>query len=233
MARWLAAAAVATVTGALAFWFALVHTVHRGTVTVPNLTGLEVARATAVLHDLGLRPRVDGEGVFSPDVPAGRVAEQEPPPGFHLKSGGEVVLRPSLGARTAEVPPVVGSSFQTAVRDLEIAGLQLGRRVDVAGEAEGEQVLATSPPAGTRLEPGAAVDLLVNTQPRTELWVMPSLLETREERARRWCRRHGLRVGQVHRVAYPGMPAGVVLRQYPPPGSPVSRADIVSLWVSE
>ncbi len=230
--RWIAAAGVFLVAAGAMFWFALVHTVHSGTVTVPDLRGLGTEEAERVCHDIGLILDVSSEGAVSESVPPGRIARQEPPPGFHLKTGATVTVMPSLGTAIACVPPVEGVSVQAALRDLEQEGLAVGRRVRVEGESAGEAVLAVSPPVGTRLAPGSTVDLLVNVQPRRIQWVTPRFLGLAVGRVRTFCRTRALRMGQVHEVAYPGVPPGIVLRQYPPAGSPLSRSDIISLWVS-
>ena len=232
MGRWIAAAGVFLVAAGVTFWFALVHTVHSGTVTVPDLRGLETEAAERICHDIGLTLEVAADGAVSETVPPGRIARQEPPPGFHLKAGSTVTVMPSLGAAVAEVPPVAGVSIRAALRDLEQEGLTVGRRVRVEGEAAGEAVVAVSPPPGTRLAPGGTVDLLVNVQPRRELWVTPRFLGLRADVVRSFCRKRSLRMGPVHEVAYPGVGPGFVLRQYPPAGSPLSRSDIISLWVS-
>jgi hypothetical protein len=57
------------------FWQAFVHTVHRGTLTVPSLTGQTVEEASGRAHDMGLSVVVEEPGVYSAEVPAGTVAE--------------------------------------------------------------------------------------------------------------------------------------------------------------
>ena len=230
--RWIAAAAIFLAAAGLTFWLALVHTVHSGTVAVPDLRGLPMDEAEKVCHDMGLVLSVSPEGAVSRTVPPGRIARQEPPPGFHLKTGSSVTVMPSLGTATAQVPPVEGLSLQAAIRDLEQEGLAAGRQVRISEEWNGEAVIAASPPAGTRIPPGSTVDLLVNVKPRRRLWVTPRFLGLGADAVRSFCRRRSLRMGQVHEVAYPGVPPGLVLRQYPPAGSPLSRSDIISLWVS-
>lgn len=232
MGRWIAAAVVFAASAGLTFWFALVHTVHSGTVTVPDLAGLAPEQAEKVCHDLGLALRVDPAGAVSGEVPVGKIAVQEPPAGFHLKGGSTVTVRLSMGDAVATVPPLDGISLQAALRDLEAEGLEPGRRFEVAGEAGGEEVVASAPPAGAHLPPGTPVDLLINTRPARRLWITPAFLGRSGTLVRSFCRRHGLRLGQVHEVEYPGVAPGVVLRQYPPAGSPLSRSDIISLWVS-
>jgi len=220
------------VVASVVFWFAFVHTVHRGTLAVPDLRGETLEQAQRIGHDLGVSVVAEEPGAFSATVPVGSVAEQEPPPGFHIKGGSSVTVRLSLGSERVLVPDVRGESLQGAVRGLEQASLVPGRHDEVNGQAQADQVLATDPPIGSEVAPGTVIDLLVNVTPRHALWVMPSLLSESKEQVRRFCRDHQLRLGQVHDVAYPGLPRNLVLRQYPPAGSPLSRGDIVTIWIS-
>ncbi len=228
----LLAVAIGTLCGVTVFWFALVHTVHRGTVSVPDLHGMDQQTSRQMVHDLGLELTVASPGVFSADVPRDHVANQQPPAGFHLKTGGTVVVRLSSGDRTITVPDVAGTAVQTAVRELEMAGLTPGRRTECEEQAAGEVVLATDPPGGDKVAPATRVHLLVNRVPRKPLWIMPNLLERSLPEARRFVRVNGLRIGQVHEVEYLGQTPGTVVRQYPRSGAPLSRSDIITLWVS-
>ncbi len=217
---------------AVVAWFALVHTVHQGTRSIPDLSGQSVAEARKMAHDVGLDVTVREPGVFDKDVEIGKVAMQEPHAGFHVKTGSTIAVRLSLGATRAAVPDVRGDSLQGALLRLEQAGLAAGHRAEVRGQASGDSVIATTPQAGTELAPGAAVDLLVNTSPPQEEWVMPSLLALSVERVKQYARAQRLRLGQIHPVDYPGVAAGAVLRQYPAAGSPVGPSDIITVWVS-
>jgi serine/threonine-protein kinase len=214
------------------FWVALVHTVHRGTLAVPDLRSIDLESAERLAHDQGLRVVVEEPGVFSTATPPGAIADQEPRPGFHVKTGSVVKVRLSLGGERIEIPDIHGESMQGGLRGLEQTGLHAGRRVQLNGQASGDRVLATEPPIGTEVAPTTEVNLLVNVAPVRELWVMPSLLSRSRDEVRRFCRASQLRLGQVHEVSYPGLGSGLVLRQYPPAGSPLSRGDIVAIWVS-
>ncbi len=217
---------------AVLFWHSLVFTVHRGTLSVPDLRGLVVDQAETTAHDLGLAVVVEEPGVFSASHPPGSVAVQAPPPGFHVKSGSSVRVRMSLGGERAVVPPLIGESPQSAQRRLEEAGLALGSRLQVEGLGVADSVVASEPMEGDLVAPGSTVRLLVNATPAQPAWVMPSLLSRSRLAVEGFCRRHGLRLGQVHEVAYPGLPGDLVLRQYPPAGSPLTRTDIITVWVS-
>jgi len=233
MVRRLLTASVFVLCGTVVFWFALVYTVHRGTLAVPELTEDTLEEARRQVHDLGLELTIEEPGLFSTAVAPGLVASQAPPPGFHVKAGSTITVRLSLGGQTVTVPEVRGSSLKTALREVEKAGLTPGKRARVEGNGAGDQVIATGPPVGQKVAPMVPVDLLVNTVPRRQLWVMPSLISQRMERVDRFCRVNRLRLGQAREVEYPGIPPGVVLRQYPAAGSPIAPSEIITVWVSK
>ena len=232
MIRRIAAAAVFLACAVIVFWFSLVHTVHRGTLAVPDLGGETVEAARQAAHDLGLELEVDETGVFSSSVDPGAIAFQEPPPGFHVKAGSTISVRTSLGGEQVAIPEVRGGSLATAEREIERAGLSTGLRARVEGQGAADRIIATGPEVGSLLPPQSRVDLLVNTRPASQTWVMPSLVSQPLPRVERFCRLSRLRLGQAREVDYPGLPAGIVLRQYPPAGSPVAASDIITVWVS-
>jgi beta-lactam-binding protein with PASTA domain len=215
------------------FWFALVHTVHLGTLSVPDLRAKTLEEAEQVAHDIGLIVEVEEPGVFSSSVAPEAVAAQEPHPGFHVKTGSSVKVRLSLGNKRTEIPDLTDESQQSALRALERTGLRPGARARVMYQSSGDRVIATDPPIGSSIPPSQEVNLLVNVAPEQELWVMPNLLSQPVQQVRRFCRNNYLRLGQVHEVTYPGMPAGIVLRQYPAAGSPLSRSDIITVWITQ
>lgn len=225
--------AVASIAAGVTFWFSLVHTVHRGTLAVPDLRERSVEHARQQLHDLGLELAVDEPGVFSSEIAPGAIAHQEPPPGFHVKAGSKVNVRTSLGGETVQVPDIRGDSLKTAEREIETAGLAPGSRARVAGQGAADRVIATGPPVGEEVAPMVAIDLLVNTAPAESHWVMPSLVSLSIEQVERLCAANRLRLGRAREVEYPGVPAGTVLRQYPPAGSPVTPSEIITVWVSQ
>jgi serine/threonine-protein kinase len=133
MAKRLLAALLFLFCAGVVFWFALVHTVHRGTLAVPDLGQKTLEEARQRVHDLGLEMTVEEPGVFSTAVVPGAIALQEPPPGFHVKSGSVVTVRLSLGGKTIDVPEVRENSLNTAQREIERAGLVPGLHARVEG----------------------------------------------------------------------------------------------------
>jgi len=230
--RRLTIAAVFFLTAGIVFWISLVFTIHLGTVSVPDLVGKTSEEAEALGHDRGLQVILEEGGVFNEAIGVGLIGAQQPPAGFHIKSGAEVHLRISLGHLKTSVPDLGGLSMPAAAQKLEEAGLRAGRRMEVSGQGAADVVIASNPAFGSILLPNQEVDILLNHLPHKQLWIMPRLLERPLAEVRLFAKKRHLRLGRLHEVEYPGYPANIVLRQYPPAGLPLAPSDIISLWVS-
>jgi beta-lactam-binding protein with PASTA domain len=227
----LLAAAMFAAGSAVAVWLVLWVSLHSSAVRVPEVRGLEITRAIAAVQEAGLIVRVQ-EGVFAPDIDLGHVARQRPAPGLQLKRGGTVLLSPSLGEAAVRVPDLARLPTSFAEAQLEEAGLRVGWRSQVEGEADAAVVVAQAPVAGSAVAPASEVAVLTNRGPRERRFVAPDFTGAREEDAARVIRTLGFRLAAVQRVLYPDVQPGIVLRQDPPAGGPVSEAAVLALWVS-
>ncbi|MEV4436404.1 Stk1 family PASTA domain-containing Ser/Thr kinase [Streptomyces sp. NPDC049555] len=93
-------------------------------ISVPDVTGLSVADATARLRDAGLAVKVADEQVFS-DKPKGAVAQQTPGKGQTAGEGDEITVTVSKGKEMVIVPDVTGRSEAEAKKILQAAGFQV------------------------------------------------------------------------------------------------------------
>lgn len=216
---------------ALAVWVVLWVSLRSSAVRVPAVLGQDLAAATLSLQDVGLVARIQ-DGVFSRDVPTGKIALQRPGPGLQLKRGAAILLYPSLGEEVRKVPELRGMPLSLAQSELEVSGLGTDRLCEVEGESDGVMVIGQSPGTGTQVAPHSVVALLINRVPRQRRYVMPDLYGAPEEPATRAVRAFGFQLAAVQAVPYPGVPPGVVLRQSPAAGEPVAETAVVALWVS-
>jgi len=229
--RWLAVFVGFVAGGALTAWLVLWVGLRSAAVRVPDVRGMDTARAFAVLQDAGLLANLQ-EDVFDAQVPVGRIARQRPGAGLEVKRGAVVRLYRSQGGEVRRVGDLAGLPLTLAEAELEGEGLRVGRRCTIAGQADAAVVVAQAPPAGALAAPGAAVDLLVNTAPRRNRYVMPDFVGVEEAVASRVVRALGFRLAALQLVRYPGVAPGLVLRQDPAAGGPVAEAEVVALWVS-
>lgn len=200
-------------------------------VAVPGLVGQALPAANALAASRGLDVRVEGRR-YDPLVPVDRVIAQEPPAGGTLKAHRSVRVWVSLGARRVTVPRVEGQSVRTARIALEQAGLPVAHVLEVDDLSPEDQVIVQRPPAGDTDVAGDGASLLVSRGVGRAGFVMPDLIGQDARRAMSALNAAGFKVADVRYRTYPGMAAGVILRQHPPAGHRVDPRTALSLDVS-
>lgn len=199
-------------------------------VKVPDLRGQTLNQATALVDDAGLTLRVDEVKRSDPKVPSGRITAQAPSAATSVRRGRSVKVWVSAGQRAATVPRLIGDTERTATLQLQQDGLALASVSEIrSNDYPADLVVAQEPAAG---RPGTQVSILVNRGERAATYVMPDLIGVNGERAATMLRERGFRVAVVGSQPYPGVPAGVVLRQSPQGGFQVAPGEPISLEVS-
>lgn len=199
-------------------------------VTVPPLTGKTVNEASALLADFGLSLKVEEGRRLDANVPAGHVVEQEPEAGLSTRRERSVKVWISAGPRSTIVPPLVGETERMAQMRVQQEGFALRALAEIrSAEYPEGTVVAQNPPAKST---STDVAMLVNRGERGATYVMPDLIGVNGDRAADLLRARGFRVAVVSDHPYPGVPAGVVLRQNPQAGFQIAPGEAISIEVS-
>lgn len=137
------------------------------TVTVPNVVGDTQASASSALTAIGLKVGTVTQQSSS-TVPSGTVMGQNPTAGTSVTSGSSVNLVVSSGAApaptTVTVPNVVGDTQTTATTVITGAGLVVGTVTTQSSTTVASgNVISESPAAGTKVNKGSAVNLVVSS----------------------------------------------------------------------
>ena len=141
------------------------HIHGQQSVTVPDVTGMDEASATAALKALGLN--VATSYTYSNLVPEGLVIGQSPTAGVSIARGNTVAITVSKGpAAEVTVPDVVGMGEAAAEQKLVSAGLtyQVHPRVTQVPSEVG-LVLSQFPGGGSTAPPGSLVIIEVGVSP--------------------------------------------------------------------
>lgn len=213
------------------FWFTFF--VKGRSLPTPNLIGRSVADARRITQDLGVDLVVDPDHRRNSDrVPVGHIVWQNRTPGAtsFIKRGSAVRVELSAGPLVLRVPDLGGETAGTGMLRLGQQNLKLSNLTYVG--ADGKGILAADPPKGTVVAPQSAVSLLVAVPPAPPQYVMPDLIDRPLETVRPALESRGLNVATVKYEAYPGIADGIIIRQYPLRGAPVSTRDPISVVVS-
>ena len=199
-------------------------------VRVPNVVGKALEDATQAMAESGLTVRVDEKRRSDAKIPAGRVAQQDPPSGVETRRQRTVRVWLSAGVRENKVPPLIGQTERTALIRLEQDGFELGAVTEIRSpEYPSDAIVAQVPPAESA---GDSVTLLVNRGEQATTYVMPDLIGVDGGRASELLRSRGFRVTVSGQQPYPGLPPGTVVRQQPPGGYQVGPSDPIAIEVS-
>ena len=213
------------------FWFTFF--VKGRSLPTPNLIGRSVSDARRLAQDLGVELQVDETHRRNSDkVPVGHIVWQNRNPGAtsFIKRGSTLRVELSAGPLVLRVPDFAGVTPGTGMLRLGQQNLKLAHLTYVPADATG--ILAADPPKGTVVAPQTGISLLVATPAPPLQYVMPDLIDKPLDRVRTTLEGRGLNVATVKYEAYPGIADGIIIRQYPLRGAPVSTRDSISVVVS-
>ncbi len=199
-----------------------------GTSQVPATAGLSQQEAEEKLESAGLEAEV--ERANSASVAEGSVIHSEPSAGSTVTNGSAVTIVVSRGPRLVRVPVLVGTQRSAAVQRIRGSGFSPAIAEEESGKPAG-QVLSQSPDAGTELEPGATVSIVVSAgETRVEV---PNVIGQLRREAVETLR--GADLGPFVEEEETAVPSqvGRVIDQFPPPGKEVEEGAEVTLVVGK
>jgi serine/threonine-protein kinase len=198
---------------------------------VPDVTGMSLGEAKAVLEEADLRYNV-GEQRYDDVVPVGFVISQDPMPGQKIKEEGLVSLITSLGQEKVIIPMLLDLSLVQAKSLLERLGLRVGR-VDTSfsDSIRGGRVVATRPAPDSAVYRGTKVDITLSGA-KPLYFVMPDFLGRMFDSVKDSILALGLELGEVTVLETTDSRKGVILLQSPPAGMTVKRGDKVILRIT-
>jgi beta-lactam-binding protein with PASTA domain len=198
-------------------------------VEIPDVRGRPRVDALAALRDAGLRPRTMTEE--SQDIDEGSATRTDPEAGTEVDAGASVTLFVSSGpaAGTVEVPDVAGSTREDAYAVLEDAGLQPEGATEPSEVVAAGTVVRTDPVAGTVVDDGSAVTVVVSSGPPP--LVVPDVAGLRSAAAVTQLKEVGL-ASRRSIVGSSTIPNDIVIGTDPEAGTEVRRGDTVTVRVS-
>ncbi|HEU4599307.1 MAG TPA: PASTA domain-containing protein, partial [Solirubrobacterales bacterium] len=197
---------------------------------VPGTAGLTAAAARKQLEEAGFKVTISR--VFSSTVEAGLVVHSEPSGGSTATHGSTVTLVVSRGVKKVKVPVLVGSQRRVAVPQIRGRGLEASVSEEESGAPVGE-VIRQSPSAGTEVEPGSTVTIVVAKGEEEEVAKVPNVIGKERREAVEAVRAAGLVPSVEEEETEVPSQIGRVIDQFPPPGSELEPGDTVTLVVGK
>jgi serine/threonine-protein kinase len=193
---------------------------------VPALRGMTLSTAKTVLNNQGLtyklaRPR------HNPIIPKGNVVKVSPANGQRVAGGSSVTLTVSLGPVMRLVPDVSGQSEAAAKASLTQHHLTIGQdKPAVSSSVQAGAVIGTIPRAYTRIPQKQPVRLIVSEGPG-----LPNFVGAQVTDAQAAASAGGYSINPVAN-AKGNEPANTITSQSPPPNTPITPGEVVTVHFS-
>ena len=199
-----------------------------GQVQVPDVSGSSSDDGEQTLTDAGLVVTVTDQS--SADVAEGTVIDTDPAAGESVAPGSQVTMYVSSGVKQVSVPPVVGQTLGAAAQQLAAKGLEYDSTEEQSERPAGE-VISQSPNAGTKVEPGSTVEMVVSSGPPDNSVSVPSVVGLTQSAAESKVESLGL-VATVQTEPTTIQPQdGKVINQSPDSGTSLSTGSQVVITV--
>jgi beta-lactam-binding protein with PASTA domain/tRNA A-37 threonylcarbamoyl transferase component Bud32 len=223
--RWIGLFAVAVlvfaVAGGAGWWFT------QGQYTsVPAVAGMTESAAVNTLRADGFTARM-GTAVPDNNAKAGTVARTVPAAGGRISKGAAITLIPSAGPRIIKVPNVAGQQLSDAEQALRNVGLTPGGvQKEPSSSVDDGIVISTSPAAGLSQPQTTPVDINVSEGPP-----LPNFVGQDQQSIQQWAAQNGITLN-VQQDSSSSQPQGIITRQSPAAGTPISDNETVTIGVS-
>ena len=192
---------------------------------MPSVKGLPQAQAAEALVQANLAVGTVKEA-YDDKVAAGDVVSTTPKAGASVKPATPVDLVVSKGPEPVPVPDIVGKKIGTAKDALARVGLKSDVTQKFSEEVADGDVISVKPKAGTIVDSGSRVALVVSKGPPPV--TVPNLIDMPRQKAITTLQRLGLRPNVVEGDF---SPLNRVISQDPSPGTEIPKGSTVTIRI--
>ena len=143
-------------------------------VIVPDLFNMTETAAKAALNKLRLGVSVQKGS--SDDVPEGQVYDQSPAAGVKTDVHTQVTIYISTGKETFKLDDVTGMDYDQAQSQLENDGLKVSLEFEDSDSVDKNEVIRTSPEAGSQVAEGDTVTIVASKGKETKYVTVPYVI---------------------------------------------------------
>lgn len=202
-------------------------------VTIPDLTNKTMDEAKEILLEKKLF--IIKSGVELHDrIDKDKIVQQDPLAGSKVKINSIVKVVQSAGKEKVIVPRFIGRSLQAIGPEIVEAGLMKGKisHVHTAAYAAGK-IISQNPLDEEEVARGSRISFLVSQGERERKFLMPDLIGKRASVAIEKLKELEFNIGHIRYSYYPGLDSGIIINQYPEPGSRIQRRSLITMEVSK
>ena len=209
----------------------MLHFIGGEEIEAPDFKGMTMQQAQDMAEQMDIKVK-EGEEVISDEVDKGLIVSQTPEPGQTIKTGSTVTVNISKGLGDGSVPDLTGKMKDDLSEYLEAAGFKLGAVTTKSSDQPEGTVLSQNPKAGSEVEKGTAIDVVVSDGSKAKATV-PYLVGKSLSEAQGELAAAGLSAGKVSYDYSSSYAEGEVMWQQYDAGAMIDKKSSVKLRVSK
>ena len=199
-------------------------------VIVPDLSNKTETEAKSALNKLRLGVSVKKGS--SDDVPEGQVYDQSPAAGVKTDVHTQVTIYISTGKETFKLDDVTGMDYDQAQSQLENDGLKVSLEFEYSDSVDKNEVIRTSPEAGSQVAEGDTVTIVASKGKETKYVTVPYVIGYDLDTAISMIKDAGLTYDGKSSDYSDSVPEGEVMNQSIGSGQSVEEGTSITLTVS-
>ena len=199
-------------------------------VIVPDLSNMTETGARSALNKLRLGVSVQKGS--SDDVPEGQVYDQSPAAGVKTDVHTQVTIYISTGKETFKLDDVTGMDYDQAQSQLENDGLKVSLEFEYSDSVDKNEVIRTSPEAGSQVAEGDTVTIVASKGKETKYVTVPYVIGYDLDTAISMIKDAGLTYDGKSSDYSDSVPEGEVMNQSIGSGQSVEEGTSITLTVS-
>ncbi len=196
-----------------------------------NIEETDYDEALQKIEQLGLTLEIT-EKRYSDTVAANTIISQRPKAGTMVKAGQNIVVIVSRGARTNELPNLQGRTVEEARVLLSNLGAKFGAIEEENSSFEKGQIILQMPPAGTVVQAGTVVNIVISKGPKIKKVNMPKLIGKTKDEALLLLKESNLMYGAIDPEYSDTVEIDYVISQSIAAGTEVDEESIVNFVIS-
>jgi len=202
-------------------------------VTLPNLIGKTLEQAKSDLEKKKIHLVQSGVRLHQ-RYEKGKIIFQDPSANSKVKINTEVRVVLSAGKEKVFVPELLGKNLQTIRPILEESGLREGKisHVHTPKYAAGK-IIGQYPLPEEAVGRDTPVSLLVSQGQHEIKYLMPDLIGKRATSSIAQLEGMDFNVSNIRYRYYHGLDSGIIINQFPAPGSKIQKRNRITLEVSK
>ena len=202
-------------------------------VTLPNFIGKTFEEANTDIEKKKIHLVQSGVRLHQ-RYERGKIIFQDPPADSKVKINTEARVVLSAGKEKVIVPELLGKNLQTIRPILEDAGLREGKisHVHTPKYAAGK-IIGQYPLPDEEVGRDTPVSLLISQGQHEIRYLMPDLIGNRATSSITQLREMEFNVSNIRYRYYRGLDSGIIINQFPAPGSKIQKRNRITLEVSK